>query len=109
MTGRSRRRPGPVPVAQIVVNPIPNGGQRPPTPTIVGNVPGDPAPIPAVQSPQQRIGYLDRPYRLLAPPLMSKEPPRMRAPESSAGNERGRGVRGPDRVEDREHLYWQRF
>ncbi|HEV3386158.1 MAG TPA: hypothetical protein VG097_15160 [Gemmata sp.] len=47
-----------------VVNPIPSGGQQPPTPVIERFVPGEDRPNAPVEDPPQRIGFFDRPYRL---------------------------------------------
>lgn len=69
LRGRDRPRPpAPWPGAgdALVVDPIPNGGQQPPTPTVVGSVPGEPDTLTATQSPPRRISYLDRPYRLFS-------------------------------------------
>jgi hypothetical protein len=49
-----------------VVVPLPSGGSQPPTPTVVGSVAGDPNPVAPVQDPPVRIGFFDRPYRLLS-------------------------------------------
>ncbi len=49
-----------------VVHPISNGDQKPPTPTIIEYVPGPAEPVGIVMSPPQRIGFLDRPYRLFS-------------------------------------------
>lgn len=48
-----------------IVNPQPTGDQRPPAPTIVGQVPGDPNATAPVEV-QDRIGFYDRPYRLFS-------------------------------------------
>jgi hypothetical protein len=66
LRGSSRMPPSPWPGAggAYLVNPIPNGGQQPPTPTIVGLVPGKAGPLASVEAHQSRIGFLDRPYRL---------------------------------------------
>jgi hypothetical protein len=52
--------------AAYVVNPIPNGGMQPPTPTIVGYAPSESYPIATVVNPAQRVGFFDRPYRLIS-------------------------------------------
>ncbi len=68
LRGRNRPQPpAPWPGSggAYVINPIPNGGLQPPTPTIVGYVPAEAGPISLVEDPQQRIGFFDRPYRLL--------------------------------------------
>lgn len=49
-----------------IVHPIPNGGGMPPTPTVVGYVPGEPVPIENVVDRVQRVRYFDRPYRLFS-------------------------------------------
>ena len=70
-TLRGRERPQP-PAAwpgeggALVLHPIPSGGTQPPTPTIVGSTPGEPSSMPSAPSQQARIGYFDRPYRLLS-------------------------------------------
>jgi hypothetical protein len=50
----------------LVVNPIPRGDGQPPVPTVVGQVPADPRAVVPMEEPPQKIGYLDRPYRLLS-------------------------------------------
>jgi hypothetical protein len=49
-----------------VVTPIPTGGPQPPAPTVTEYVPGQHDPGAPVQSTQARIGFFDRPYRLLS-------------------------------------------
>jgi hypothetical protein len=69
LRGRNRPQPpSPWPGAggAFVVNPIPSGGQQPPTPVVVGYVPGTALPNSPVEDPQQRIGFWDRPYRLIS-------------------------------------------
>jgi hypothetical protein len=69
LRGRDRPKPpSPWPGAggAYVINPIPNGGGQPPTPTVVGYVPGELRPIATVEDPPQRIGFFDRPYRLFS-------------------------------------------
>lgn len=68
LRGRDRPQPpDPWPGAggALVVNPLPVGGGRPPEPTAVGQVPGDPDTPHATQSPPRRVSFFDRPYRLL--------------------------------------------
>lgn len=50
----------------LIIHPIPNGGSQPPTPTVVGQVAGEPHPLPAVHDRTQRVGFFDRPYRLFS-------------------------------------------
>jgi hypothetical protein len=68
LSGHNRPKPPmpwPFEGGALVVNPIPNGN-LPPIPTVVAQVPGDTtAPVP-VEEPVWRIGYLDKPYRLLS-------------------------------------------
>ena len=70
LRGRDRSQPpAPWPGAggAYVVNPISSGDQKPPKPTIVGFVPGEDVPIvPPVDDRSQRIGFFDRPYRLIS-------------------------------------------
>jgi hypothetical protein len=49
-----------------VLTPLGVGGPQPPTPTVTEFVPGQPDPLAATQSPQARLGYYDRPYRLFS-------------------------------------------
>ncbi len=67
LRGSNRLPPLPWPGAggAHLVNPIPNGGDQPPTPTVIAFVPGDARPISPVEDRPARIGFLDRPYRLL--------------------------------------------
>ena len=68
LRGSSRPKPpAPWPGAggAYIINPIPSDCQTPPTPTVVGYVPGESFPFAPVDPPQ-RIGYLDRPYRLFS-------------------------------------------
>lgn len=58
--------PWPGPGGAFLVNPIPRGDQQPPVPTIVAYEPGETIPGAPVTDTQERIGYLDRPYRLLS-------------------------------------------
>jgi hypothetical protein len=48
-----------------VVYPLPTGDKQPPTPVVVGYVPGELRPIAPVEYRSQRVGFFDRPYRLL--------------------------------------------
>jgi len=48
-----------------IVNPLPTPGKQVPTPTVVGYTPGELRPIAAVEQKPQRIGFFDRPTRLL--------------------------------------------
>ena len=69
LRGRERPKPGepwPWEGGAFVVNPISNGDGKPPVPTIVQYVPGDTTVVPPVAVVPKRIGYLDRPYRLLS-------------------------------------------
>jgi hypothetical protein len=69
LRGRDRPQPPspwPGPGGALVVQPAPYGGPQPPVPTVVGSVPGSPDPIGPVVSKPARIGYFDRPYRLLS-------------------------------------------
>jgi hypothetical protein len=49
-----------------VVNPIPSDDGRPPIPTVVGHIEGDPSLNAPTVDPPNRIGYFDRPYRLFS-------------------------------------------
>jgi hypothetical protein len=49
-----------------VLTPLGGGGPQPPTPTVTEFVAGQPDPLAPVASPQKRIGFLDRPSRLLS-------------------------------------------
>lgn len=69
LRGRNRPQPpAPWPGAggALVINPIPSDGLQPPTPVIVGQVPGETSPTAPVEDPPQRIGFFDRPYRLMS-------------------------------------------
>jgi hypothetical protein len=67
LRGKSRPRP-PSPWPGVggayAVYPVPTGRQQPPTPVVVGYVPGELRPIAMVEYPPQRVGFLDRPTRL---------------------------------------------
>lgn len=68
LRGRLRPQPPapwPGPGGAYIVNPIPTDGQHPPIPTIVGLTPGEDLPIAPFEDPPQRIGFFDKPYRLL--------------------------------------------
>lgn len=69
LRGRSRPQPpAPWPGAggAYVVSPVPGGGPQPPTPVAVGYAPSNARPIAPVEDPLPRIGFFDRPYRLLS-------------------------------------------
>jgi hypothetical protein len=69
LRGRSRPQPPapwPGPGGAYVMDPIPNGHGQPPTPVVTGYAPPDPTPIAPVEAKPARIGFLDRPYRLLS-------------------------------------------
>jgi hypothetical protein len=53
--------PWPGPAGAYLVHPVPAAGQQPPTPVVVGYVPGEPGPVAVRQQPPQRVGLLDRP------------------------------------------------
>jgi hypothetical protein len=57
--------PWPGAAGAYIVDSPPTAGRKYPTPVVVGYVPGDPRPIPAVEYPPQRVGFFDRPHRLL--------------------------------------------
>jgi hypothetical protein len=68
---RGRDRPAPPapwigPGEALVVQPTPYGGPQPPVPTVVGTAPAAPQPVGPVMSPLRRIGFFDKPYRLLS-------------------------------------------
>lgn len=50
----------------LVLTPLGTGGPQPPTPTVTERVAGQPDPLAPTRSPQARLGYYDRPYRLLS-------------------------------------------
>jgi hypothetical protein len=50
----------------LVLTPGPLGGAQPPTPAVTGFVAGTPDPLMPARSTQARIGFFDRPYRLLS-------------------------------------------
>jgi hypothetical protein len=68
LLGKSRPHP-PSPWPGVggayAVYPVPTDRKHPPTPVVVGYVPGELRPIATVEYPPQRIGFLDRPDRLL--------------------------------------------
>ena len=69
LRGRDRPQPpSPWPGAggAYVLHPVPPGGDQPPTPVVVGHVPGELVPVATVEDPPQRIGFYDRPYRLFS-------------------------------------------
>ena len=69
LSGRSRPQPPmpwPGPGRAFVLDPISNGGQQPPTPTITGIAPATDVPMPSVEAVPKRIGFFDRPYRLFS-------------------------------------------
>jgi hypothetical protein len=69
LRGRSRPQPpAPWPGAggAYVVQPMPYRGPQPPTPTVVSYAPGEAVPIAPVEARPYRIGFFDRPYRLLS-------------------------------------------
>jgi hypothetical protein len=69
LRGRNRPQPpAPWPGSggAYVVLPTPYRGLQPPTPTVVGYAPGEAVPIASVEGRPPRIGYFDRPYRLLS-------------------------------------------
>ena len=67
LRGKSRPQP-PSPWPGIggayAVYPVPTSRKEAPTPVVVGYVPGEFRPIAPVENPLQRVGFLDRPYRL---------------------------------------------
>jgi hypothetical protein len=50
----------------LVLTPGPYGGAQPPEPAVTGYVPGQPNSLASPQSTPKRIGFYDRPYRLLS-------------------------------------------
>lgn len=69
LRGRSRPQPPapwPGPGGAYVVQPAPYGGPQPPTPAVAGYTPGGGDPLPAVEDRPPRIGFFDKPYRLLS-------------------------------------------
>jgi hypothetical protein len=69
LRGRDRPQP-PAPWpgegGALVLTPGPHGGTEAPTPTVTDFVPGHPDPLAPTRSSQARIGFFDRPYRLLS-------------------------------------------
>ena len=69
LRGRNRPQP-PAPWpgegGAYVLEPIPNGGNQPPTPVIAKYTPAENVPIATVENPPAKIRFLDRPYRLFS-------------------------------------------
>jgi hypothetical protein len=67
LRGKSRPQP-PSPWPGVggayIVDPLPATRREPPTPTVVGYVPGELRPIATFEPSTQRVGFFDRPYRL---------------------------------------------
>lgn len=50
----------------LVLTPTPTGGPEVPTPVVSGYTPADHRPAPAVEAKPARVGFFDKPYRLLS-------------------------------------------